>query len=323
MKILYALLACILLVGCSLDRNTMNFKFITSGQSADNVPVFSQVIHGNSLKPLSPANVRGSRNAAGDLLIEWTRRSRIGSGLRPDIGVPLGEEGEQYVVEIYSGSTLVRSTNVFVDLGSPVLWQQIQGTPATIGADGTVTTTTNDVVLVSQQKVHGDFVYEQTVPVTGTYNTPRINLRVVPTADAVPSLIWGMEGLWVPGISAPRTYFDSFNTYPIVTGDRLMMESRGGVISYYQNYSGRTSVPLYVSRVVINQADSYYITLSTLSDPSSSQIVTPRLYRFLPESLYTTGQQTQDFGSIQSSIKIRVKQISAVVGAGPYTEATL
>lgn len=324
MKITLALLFCILLAGCSLDRETMNFKFETSGQGLDNAVVFSQVLHGNSLKPLAPVNLKGSRDANGNLLIEWTRRSRLGPGLRPNSGVPLAEEQEKYVVEIYNGVTLVRSLNIFLDsAASPVIWQQIQGTAAAIGTDGTVTTTTNDVVLISAQQMHGDFIYEETVPDTTSYAMPKIGFRVVPAIEPSPSIIWGIEGAWVPGLSLPRTYFDSFNTYPIVAKDRLTLESRGGVVSYYVNYSSRASAPLYTSRVVVNDADSYYLVLSTFGDPSSTQIIRSSLYRGLPEMLYTTDQQTHDFGSVQSNIKVRVKQVSAIVGAGPYVEATL
>jgi hypothetical protein len=52
-------------------------------------------------------------------------------------------------------------------------------------------------------------------------------------------------------------------------------------------------------------------------DPSRLSRVSNRGYN------YTANQQVDDFGSAQSSIKVRVYQESALVGVGPYREANL
>ena len=46
--------------------------------------------------PLSPVNPFVRRQAAGDTLVGWTRRSRIGWTWLDGTGVPLGEEREAY-----------------------------------------------------------------------------------------------------------------------------------------------------------------------------------------------------------------------------------
>ena len=58
---------------------------------------------GLSMTPLSPCNLAGAVNAAGDLELRWTRRSRSGLAWLDEVDAPLGESREQYRVSI-SGS---------------------------------------------------------------------------------------------------------------------------------------------------------------------------------------------------------------------------
>jgi hypothetical protein len=83
------------------------YKAVSSGRSIDSAQSVAFSWTGEKLKPLSPSNVRGNRDAA-DLVITWARRTRhednwlLGS-------VPLGETTERYEVDILNGSTVVRT----------------------------------------------------------------------------------------------------------------------------------------------------------------------------------------------------------------------
>ena len=50
--------------------------------------------------PLAPAHLRGRLSAAGDLAIEWKRRGRIDADSWQGLDIPLGEETEEYAVNI-------------------------------------------------------------------------------------------------------------------------------------------------------------------------------------------------------------------------------
>ena len=60
-----------------------------------------------ALEPLAPVHVKASRGDGG-VTVTWIRRTRIDGDSW--VGeVPLGEDGEQYVLDILSGSTVVRT----------------------------------------------------------------------------------------------------------------------------------------------------------------------------------------------------------------------
>lgn len=85
---------------------TLRFKFLTSGQSADNVPVHTQTLNGVSLMPLAISGARKTLDSGNDALIEFEGRTRIGGGLRSNQSGAVNEETEEYRVQILdSGST--------------------------------------------------------------------------------------------------------------------------------------------------------------------------------------------------------------------------
>lgn len=89
--------------------STYNYRLVSVGQSLGDAAIVSFVWTGGVLKPLSPVNVRGIRDFELSLVIEWTRRARIGEGLRVGSDVPIAEEKEKYEVDIYSGANVVRT----------------------------------------------------------------------------------------------------------------------------------------------------------------------------------------------------------------------
>src|SRR5687767_5558074 len=110
----------------------MKFKAVTSDQHEDDAATISQILIGNSLKPLAPVNLTGARNTNLDLVMGWTRRSRIAPGLRPFTDTPFAEESEVYEIEIYSGSTLKRTWRATPSRAqTPILWSQRDTSPDT------------------------------------------------------------------------------------------------------------------------------------------------------------------------------------------------
>jgi hypothetical protein len=88
---------------------TRLYKAVTAGGSLDSTAQQSFTNEGAGLKPYAPVQVGGGRNAAGDLTINWVRRTRIGGEWRDSVDVPLGEASEQYQVDILNGGSVVRT----------------------------------------------------------------------------------------------------------------------------------------------------------------------------------------------------------------------
>lgn len=59
---------------------------------------------GAGLLPMAPVHLGGGRNAAGDVTIAWTRRTRVGGEWRDSVDAALGEATEAYEVEVWDSA---------------------------------------------------------------------------------------------------------------------------------------------------------------------------------------------------------------------------
>lgn len=78
-------------------------------------------LEGKDLFPLSPVQITGTRDGSGNLTIDWLRRTRIGGANDWNdavTDVPLSEDSEEYSVDIYNGSSVVRTINVTSETAS-------------------------------------------------------------------------------------------------------------------------------------------------------------------------------------------------------------
>jgi hypothetical protein len=92
------------------------FKAVSANLTLSGTAANEVVNQAVGLKPLSPVRVGGGFQTAvgGDLVMTWQRRSRIDAGMRNNVGVPLGEASESYIIEIMSGSTVKRTMQASV-----------------------------------------------------------------------------------------------------------------------------------------------------------------------------------------------------------------
>ncbi len=74
----------------------------------------SAAFTGVGLKPLSPCHVRYGLNGAGDMNVNWIRRTRVDGDSWEGVEVPLAEESESYVVRVAQGGSVVREVAVTV-----------------------------------------------------------------------------------------------------------------------------------------------------------------------------------------------------------------
>lgn len=89
----------------------LNWRYGPASRTIDDFTYQTAVVtaRGVSLRPLSVAHVRLSRNyASNDLSLSWVRRTRIGGDSWEQSEVPLAEDSERYEVEILSGAVVKR-----------------------------------------------------------------------------------------------------------------------------------------------------------------------------------------------------------------------
>lgn len=95
------------------------WRSVTNGRALDTASDYTLAYSGVNLKPLAPCYVNGSKSAAGDWSIGWTRRSRTGVEPFSGINAPLGESSEAYEVEIYADSNYSTVLRTITGLSSP------------------------------------------------------------------------------------------------------------------------------------------------------------------------------------------------------------
>jgi hypothetical protein len=92
-------------VGATLEVRAVGLGDVTPVSAA-------LAVDGRGVLPLSPVHGRVTSDG-GDLLVQWTRRSRLGWAWRDD-DVPLGEEREAYRVAVKAGAVTLREVEVTV-----------------------------------------------------------------------------------------------------------------------------------------------------------------------------------------------------------------
>ena len=76
------------------------YKALAAGQPIPGARAQKFTIRGRDLMPYSPVRIRGTRDASGNLVISWIRRTRIGGAWSNRRGrVPLAETSEAYELE--------------------------------------------------------------------------------------------------------------------------------------------------------------------------------------------------------------------------------
>lgn len=101
-------------------------------------PVISHVVANGRVKPLSPAMFiagHGSASSVSDISVSWIRRARVGAQWLDGTDVPLDESSESYQLQIFNGSTVVRTAIVTGPYTAPAV-PTYTYTAAQITADG-------------------------------------------------------------------------------------------------------------------------------------------------------------------------------------------
>jgi hypothetical protein len=81
------------------------YKPASIGDTLAKTPSEDHTITAERLMPWSPVHLGGGRNVAGDLTLNWTRRTRVGGAWMDSVDASLGEDSESYEVDIHTDAT--------------------------------------------------------------------------------------------------------------------------------------------------------------------------------------------------------------------------
>ncbi len=91
---------------------TLLYKALSPQQNLGDVPVQTLVFNARALRPLAPVHLTATRQATGDTMVGWIRRSRSGFDWIDGVDAPLAEDSEQYLLAILSNGSLLREVSV-------------------------------------------------------------------------------------------------------------------------------------------------------------------------------------------------------------------
>lgn len=307
-------------------NNSLEYRGVTSGQSLADAATVDFAWVGETLRPLSPINITGVRNTANDLLVQWERRSRIAQGLKDFQDVPVAEEMQRYKLEWYLSSTLKATYYTeFILAHTPFLLNR--DNLDSVGAP--VPETSRKITRIALDPV--DCYVEATFECAAPAFLPDMHISigdlVATESPDDDSVTWvgntifdinmdSSNGLGVLELGG-STYTQGV-AYTAATA-RVRVAIIDGRAYFYLNPTGNDDVPLYVSQrgdlLVQNDLRAWFST----SDITGHKVRNRRR----PHFLYTASQQTHDGFTPGNLLKVRISQISAIVGAGMYTEATI
>lgn len=102
-----------------------SYKPVTIGRSLQGTDALTFTNTGTIQKPLAPSQVGGGRNVAFDLIVNWNRNTRYTNVMQDYVDAPLGEASESYSIDIYNGSTVVRTITATTNTATYTVAQQV------------------------------------------------------------------------------------------------------------------------------------------------------------------------------------------------------
>jgi hypothetical protein len=99
------------------------YEGVTTGQDPSTQDSIPFEITGQDLKPYAPCHLGGVTDSSGNIIITWTRRTRVGWNSLSQDPVPLSEDYEAYVIDILNlaSSSPGGVVRTFSNIGVPTV----------------------------------------------------------------------------------------------------------------------------------------------------------------------------------------------------------
>jgi putative tail protein len=300
-------------------QRTRSFAVPTVGQALPDAITQATdfTFQGYSKKPLSVTGIKGYRTPAGDAIVEWVRRVRVGGVIKNLTGVPVGEERLKTLVEILSGGNPIYSTLVEGGSAVSVPWAQV-ATPDLLN----VVEAFRSVIPLNP---YSSFIEATMAPdswlnirdstqVPGMNDNPFWQIFVDDDLSATPDTTLGIIENGVAKFS--KVYSGSVSVRP-------RFRVLNGVALFYDDYKNEDTVPVYQSNKHVPDLGpliagyGYFASGGGLHEGSITKAVFAG-QEGLDRVVLPAALQTALFGSPQAlgTMTVRVTQYSALVGPG-------
>jgi hypothetical protein len=320
-------------------NGAFNYKAVTTNQDVADATAVSFTWTGGTIKPLAPTNLRGIRDSVNNLLILWDRRSRIGAGLRPYSDVPLGEERDEYLVEVPAAVP-------------PRSWRVIPTTTTTtVPAFLTAITSFGGSIdknnLTGSDNSGDDWARSlENIQVAG--NTIEGTLAAGSTTGGFP--ISRLGAITTTGDTLTDAHFYIYVDRVNISGDNfatLQAYAYGSVLASIDLGSVAVKALWVRLELIENRVRFYYFSnvadeqrwilfaesataptfpynvFASASRASASVKEIMMTMQGQASTTYTAAQQTSDGFTPGNPVTVRVRQLSAIVGQGDYAEAAV
>lgn len=114
------------------------YKAVSLGKTYDSASAVTFTNTGHSLDCLAPVLLGGGRDAAGNITINWTRRTRVDGGWRDGVDAPLGETAESYEVDVYASGAYATLKRTLTSSTPTVAYTAAQQTTDFGGTQATI-----------------------------------------------------------------------------------------------------------------------------------------------------------------------------------------
>lgn len=307
-----------------------DYKAVTVGQSQDDAATIPAVWTGDTTRPRHPRSFTGAFDEGTEnLLQEWLPGSvadvvgsesyeieeRDGAGVGaatvrgpvPIVPLQLSRESQTPPLRVVEDTGFL--------LKESYIWMPPGGFDFIYSFDEHVTLGAWVQSTALIEPAGGFIVEAEVAPPLATI--PRYFPRyfaVAASDDAGPTFWWSAAHqatgmIHAEGIEA--------NEFPIVPGDRMtMVGSPDGTLSYYFNYLGASSQPIYVSPTKIDFSKQYKIEIKEFINLTDDGVSTfgvrnVRWLRHVPEFTYTADMQLADNADVlPETVYARVRQMS-------------
>lgn len=308
-----------------------DYKPVTIGQALVDAPVYEDFLFtGNSLRHPSPVGIRSTRNSALDILADWNRRARFG-GFFGGLTIPLTDEAEVYEVEVwddYSDPEPKRRRRIYGPAVQAVVSLDITG----VDSDNTPKATP---ISISAQRLEPEDSYVaaelfdlDSAPLSvgvGIIDNNGLGFQDDGSGGTTYPLDWYAIAQFTgtttfsimerTGGVASTVFTDTVEDVP---NRSIRIEIRNNTLLYFIDYENQSSLPVYTS--TLHDFEGRDLRGYFFNDSYQRE---RRIRAGRRQFIYTAAEQVEDFGSEQSSVKVKVYQIHSLVGRSRPGMATI